>query len=343
MRQIDPNVIEQRKKKILQALIHQYIKTGRPVGSSALTEDYNFDLSPATIRNLMAELETEGYLTHPHTSAGRIPTDRGYRSYVDSLIELQKLVIEEERRVRQEYDARIKEMEEVLVQTSRILSALSQYSGFVVTPKLERNLLQYIELVPLSEGKVLVIMVTHSGMVKHRIVEAAISRSRLIELSNMLNAKLRGLPLAEAKQRVMHELEEAQRNEIDLLTLARDLSDEIFSMDEEIYLGGTANVLALPEFQDFGPMRSLLRLNDDKDLLMHLLNDQLNHEGVQVVIGSEASADEFRDLSVVSSVYCDGENPVGVLGIVGPKRMEYPKMMALVSAVSKIVNKILSK
>jgi heat-inducible transcriptional repressor len=343
MRQIDPHIIEQRKKKILQALIHHYIKTGRPVGSSVLTEDYSFDLSPATVRNLMADLETEGYLTHPHTSAGRIPTDKGYRTYVDSLIELQKLVIEEERRAKQEYDARTREMEEVLVQTSRILSALSQYSGFVMAPRQEHNLLQYIELVHLSDGKVLVIMVTNSGMVKHRIVEAAISRSRLIELSNFLNAKLRGLPLTEAKRKIAEEIEEAQRNEMELLALARDLSGNIFNFEEEFYFGGTASVLALPEFQDFGPMRSLLRLNEDKDLLMHIVSDDLNREGVRVVIGSEASAEEFMDLSVVSSVYTDGENPVGVLGIVGPKRMEYPKMMALVSAVSKIVNKILSK
>lgn len=343
MRQIDPYIIEQRKKRILQALIHHFIQTGRPVGSNVLTEDYDFDLSPATIRNIMAELENEGFLTHPHTSAGRTPTDKGYRAYVDSLIELQKLVIDEEKRVRQEYDNRIREMEETLIQTSRILSVLSQYSGFVMTPKIERNLLQHIELVPVSDSKILVILVTHSGMVKHRMVETSIPRAKLARLTNLLNERLRGLTLTEARRCVLQEIEEAQRTEMEILSLARDLSNDIFTLDEEIYMEGAANVLALPEFHDYGPMRSLLRLNGERNLLSHILDEDLTREGVQVVIGSESSCQEFENLSIVSSVYKDGETPVGILGIVGPKRMEYQKMMALVGAVSRMVNKILAK
>ena len=342
MRQVDPKIIEERRKKILQVVIHHFIKTGRPVGSNVLTEDYKFDLSPATIRNLMSELEEDGYLTHPHTSAGRIPTDKGYRTYVDSLMELQRLAIEEERRVRQEYNNRIREMEEVLLQTSRVLSSLSQFSGFVMTPKVEVNQLQYIELLPISENRVLVVLVTHSGMVKHKIIEANLPREKLVELSNLLNDKLRGLTLLEAKQRIVREIEESQRVEKEILNLARNLSSEIFNIEEDIYIEGTSKVLTLPEFHDYEPMRCLLRLNDDKDLLMHVLDEDSRGDGVRVLIGSESSCEEFRNLSIVSSVYKDGENPVGVLGIVGPKRMEYPKMMALVSAVSKMVNKMLS-
>jgi heat-inducible transcriptional repressor len=328
---------------VLQAVIHHYVKTAHPVGSSILTGEYHFDLSPATVRSLMAELEEEGFLSHPHTSAGRVPTDKGYRAYVDSLMELQRLAIDEEDRVRKEYDGRIQELQELLVQTSRILSGLSQYSGFVLTPRVEKNVLQYLELIHLSESQVLAIIVTHTGLVKHKMIKACISREKLQELNRFLNARLRGMSLAEAKQSIVAAIEEAERQEREYIALAQDLGREIFEMEEELFLDGTSNVLTLPEFQDYGPMRSLLRLSEDKELLMNVLNGDMNREGVRVHIGSESPLQEFQELSIVSSVYKDGETPVGILGIIGPKRMEYPRMMALVGAVSKIVNKILSR
>jgi heat-inducible transcriptional repressor len=142
---------------------------------------------------------------------------------------------------------------------------------------------------------------------------------------------------------VVEEVREYERQQREMLSFAQFLSDEIFDLDEEVYLDGASRVLTLPEFQDYEPMRSLLRLNEDRDVLKHILEGDMNSDGVQVIIGSEASCKELKDLSVVSSVYKDGEKPVGVLGIIGPKRMEYPKMMALVEAVSKMVNKLLSR
>jgi heat-inducible transcriptional repressor len=342
MRQVDPKIVQERKNRILQAVIHQYIKSARPVGSHNLIDEYHFDLSPATIRNLMAELEEEGFLTHPHTSAGRVPTDKGYRTYVDSLIELQRLAVVEEERIRHEYDWRIQELQDLLVQTSRILSGLSQYSGFVLTPKMERNQLQFLELIQVAESRILAVCVTHTGMVKHKIIEASISRERLLELNRLLNAKLRGLTLGEARQRIQEEVEDAARQERELLLLAQNLSREIFEGADELYVEGTTNVLTLPEFHDYEPMRSILRLSE-KDMLMHILESDPRQEGVRVLIGSETEHKEFKELSVVSTVYKDGETPVGILGIVGPKRMEYPRMMALVSAVSAVVNRVLSR
>lgn len=343
MRQVDPQVLLERKNKVLQAVIHHFIKTGRPVASSILTDDYSFDLSPATIRNLMAELEEEGFLTHPHTSAGRIPTDKGYRNYVDSLIELQKLVVDEEDRIRKEYDNRIKELHELLIHTSKILSGLSQYSGFILTSKQERNQLQYLELINVSEGKILVIMVTQTGMVKHRLIEARIQQEKLNELNSLLNKKLRGLTIGEVKNRIENDIREFERQEKEILNLARILIHDVFDVEDEIYLDGTNNVLTLPEFHDYEPMRCLLRLKDEKDLLIQLLNENLDQNGVNVIIGSESSCKELKDLSVISTVYKNKDEPVGLLGIIGPKRMEYERMMAIVSAVSNMVNKILSR
>jgi heat-inducible transcriptional repressor len=344
MRQIDPKILEERKHKILQAVIHYYIKTAKPVGSHILTDEYRFDLSPATVRNLMAELEDEGYLTHPHTSAGRIPTDKGYRSYVDSLIELQRMVLDEEERVQHEYFGKTGELQELLTQTSKVLSGLSQYTGFVLTPKIDRNHLRRLELVQVDESRILAVMITNTGLIKHRIIEAKISRSKLISLSNMLNEKLTGKTLLEAKQRIFDSIDEIEREEREMFDFARNIGSQIFDIEEEIYVEGTHNVLSIPDFKDFEPMRSLLKLSEDRELLMSTLHKEIGEEeGVKVVIGSETASEELKHLSLVSSVYRDGEHSIGVLGIIGPKRMEYPKMMALVGAVSRIMNKLISK
>ena len=344
MRQIDPKVAEQRKHKVLQSVIHHYIKTGKPVGSNILTEGYDFDLSPASIRNLMAELEDEGYLTHPHTSAGRIPTDKGYRDYVNSLIEMQKLAIDEEDRVRRDYEERTRELQDLLSQTSKVLSALSTYTGFVLTPKLDRSTIKYIELIALGEGKILVIIVTDTGLVKHKNVEARVSKAKLEELNIILNHKLRGMAVLSAKQKIIESIENAEREQMEVLRLAKVLSSSIFSMEEEIYMEGSSNVLSLPEFHDYEPIRCLLKLNEDRNILMRVLEEDIDIDkaGVKVLIGAEADCEELKDLSVVSSVYKEGDKPVGILGIIGPKRMEYPRMMAVVSSVTRIVNKILS-
>jgi heat-inducible transcriptional repressor len=343
MRQVDQKIVAERKHKILQALIHQFIKTAKPVSSNILCDECNFELSSATIRNLMAEMEDEGFLTHPHTSSGRIPTDKGYRLYVDSIIELQRNVVEEEERVRKEFYGKIAEFEDLLVKTSHVLSVLSQYSGFVLTPKSEKNILKYLDLVRISDHQVLVIMITHTGLVKHKIINVNVPAEKLPLISRILNEKLRGLKLSEAKKKVADELEEYEREQKEVFAIARNLSQELFSIDEEIYLEGSSSVLDLPDFHDIEPMRSLFRLTENKDIIKSILSDEMDKSDIRVLIGSESTHNDLKDLSVVSSVYKDGENPVGILGIIGPKRMEYPKMMALVGAVSKFVNKMLSK
>ena len=291
----------------------------------------------------MAELEEEGYLTHPHTSSGRTPTDKGYRNYVDSLREIQRLVLDEEDRIRSEYDVRIRELQDMLVHTSRILSGLSQYTGFIVTPNIDKNLLQHLELVKIAENRILVVLVTTTGLVKHKIVESPVSAEKLEVLTRMLNAKLRGMSLIDAKRQIIAELDVMERQEKELMALAQSLGRDLFTIEEDIYIDGAASVMTLPEFHDYEPMRCLLRLNDKKGLLRQVLDDDHSTGEVKVLIGSEASCAEFKDLSLVTSVYKDGDTPIGVLGIIGPKRMEYPKMMALVRAVSHIVNTMLAK
>ncbi len=342
MRQISESILQERKARVLYAVIHEYIKTGKPVGSSVLEQKYKFNLSPATLRNLMAELEKDGYLTHPHTSAGRIPTDAGYKAYVNSLVELQRLAVEEEERIKQEYEKKTKEIESLLSQTSKILSGLSNYTGFITAPKAKVNEIRNIELMQVSKSQVMVILLTKTGIVKHKMINLSVDSEELYELKKFLNNKLRGLTVEEASKRLIVEVEKYQDKQNDMLQLAEQICNVIDSIQEDIYVDGTSNVLSVPDFTDFESAKSLMKLNEDKDRLIEIIGKDLDEATVKVKIGGQ-DLSELKNLSVVKTSYSYGDKIVGVLGIIGPKRMDYDKMMALVNSVSNIVNGFLLK
>ena len=342
MRQISKSLLQERKARVLYAVIHEYIKTGKPVGSSVLEQKYKFNLSPATLRNLMAELEKDGYLTHPHTSAGRIPTDAGYKAYVNSLVELQRLAVEEEERIKKEYEKKTKEIESLLSQTSKILSGLSNYTGFITAPKAKVNEIRNIELMQVSKSQVMVILLTKTGIVKHKMINLSVDSEELYELKKFLNNKLRGLTVEEASKRLIVEVEKYQDKQNDMLQLAEQICSVIDSIQEDIYVDGTSNVLSVPDFTDFESARSLMKLNEDKDRLIEIIGKDLDEATVNVKIGGQ-DLSELKNLSVVKTSYSYGDKIVGVLGIIGPKRMDYDKMMALVNSVSNIVNGFLLK
>ena len=343
MRQVALGVVQERKTKILNAVIHHYIKTGKPVGSNVLIDEYNVKLSPATVRNLMAELEEEGFLTHPHTSAGRIPTDKGYRAYVDSLVNLQKFAVEEEERIRKEYERKHKEIETLLSETSNILSGLSQYTGFVLAPRTEYNEISNIELLQIAPEQVLVVLLTHTGMIKHRTIEASLSAEQLSVLRNFLNEKLRGVPLAQANGIITEEFANLKQNYIKMQDLVEKISGIFYGIQDDLYIGGASGAVSIPEFNDFEPIKSLIRLKEDKEKLIEIINDGFDSGGINVKIGSENLPAELKDLSIITTSYSDGSKTVGVLGIIGPKRMEYDKMMSLVNGVSKMLNEFFKK
>ena len=342
MRQISESILQERKARVLYAVIHEYIKTGKPVGSSVLEQKYKFNLSPATLRNLMAELEKDGFLTHPHTSAGRIPTDAGYKAYVNSLVELQRLAVEEEERIKQEYEKKTKEIESLLSQTSKILSGLSNYTGFITAPKAKVNEIRNIELMQVSKSQVMVILLTKTGIVKHKMINLSVNSEELYELKKFLNNKLRGLTVEEASKRLIVEVEKYQDKQNDMLQLAEQICGVMDSIQEDIYVDGTSNVLSVPDFTDFESARSLMKLNEDKDRLIEIIGKDLDEATVNVKIGGQ-DLTELKNLSVVKTSYSYGDKIVGVLGIIGPKRMDYDKMMALVNSVSNIVNGFLLK
>lgn len=378
MRALNSNELDQRKRKVLQYVIHEYIRTGKPVGSQTIAVSSRLGLSSATIRNVLMELEKDEMITHPHTSAGRIPTDKGYRMYVDSIVELQRLAVQEQTRIHQEYESRMREIEDLMSQTSKMLSSLSHYTGFVMTPKLEKNIFSNIELIPVSPHRILVAMITTSGLAKHFIMNIGmeISKERLKAISRIINESFQGSTLQEVKLNLMGKLQDLQEEYRDMMSLAREIGEEIRKVSvSEIYMDGTSNILSLPDFSNTDDLQNLFKIMEEKQILTHLLEDDChlidgesqkspkgrecfasskkdkkikeNNSGlnikqrVHVRIGSENADKALRNLSVVSSTYQLSDRTVGVLGILGPKRMEYPKMIALVDYVSQMVNRLL--
>jgi heat-inducible transcriptional repressor len=340
MRHVAFEVLKERKAKILSSVIHHFIKTGRPVGSKVLIDEYRISFSPAAVRSLMASLEKEGYLTHPHISAGRIPTDKGYRLYVNNLVELQNFAMEEEERIKKEYERKHNEIETLLSDTSRILAVISQYTGFVMAPKTQYDEIRNIELVQISEKELLIVLLTESGMIKHKRIKAFLNEWQLSSLRNFLNKKLRGVLVSKANEKLISGIKTFKQNEFEILETAEKVSDVFFDIQDDIYIDGTSsNAVVIPNFDDFEIIKALMRFNEDKEKFIKIINKDFGSDGVNVKIGSENMLSGFKDLSMVTTVYKNGERAIGILGIIGPKRMEYQKMMLLVSRISEILSK----
>jgi heat-inducible transcriptional repressor len=349
MRTLNPETTENRKRKLLQAVVYEYVRTGKPVGSQVIVDKYNFGLSSATVRNILLRLEKEGFLVQPHTSAGREPTDKGYRFYVDSLLEVQTLAGAEEEKIRKEYSARAKELEDLMISTSHMLSSLSRYTGMVLSPRMDKSLLRRMQLISLGGTQVLAVVVSQTGMIRHRVVTLRhpLSSERLADISAMLNEKLIGLPLSDVRTQILHHIEAAQQEQVEAFSLIKELAAEIFdlqSADGQLYVDGRENLFALPELSDdHGQLSGLLRIMEQKSLLSSVLERAMKKQGLSVKIGMENNRPELRGVSLVSSTYKLGDVTVGALGILGPRRMEYGRMIALVEGVTRMVNQMLEK
>jgi len=381
MRALNRDEQEERKRKVLQSVVHEFVRTGHPVGSHSVVHAGHLDLSSASVRNILADLEKEDMITHPHTSAGRIPTDKGYRSYVNSLIELQRLAVQEENRIKSEYEMRLQEIESLMSQTSKMLSSLSNYTGFVMAPKLAKNVFSHMELVPLAEKRILVGMITESGLAKHTIIHTGteIPRETLREISRVINQNLHGHTLQEVQLNLSHHLDYAQAKHREILNLAKDLAEEIKKLSaSSIYMDGTSNILNLPDMSDSDELHDLFKIIEEKQIFTNILESELLHPDndlvdtpelagskngkrrkkskfedrsskselankVRIRIGSENPLKAMQNLSVVTSTYQLADHTLGVLGILGPKRMEYPKMIALVNYISHTMNRVLKE
>ena len=334
-------MLDGRARLLLKALVERYIADGQPVGSRTLSKASGLELSPATIRNVMSDLEDMGLIVSPHTSAGRIPTARGYRLFVDTMLTTQRDPFTAAGQMgRIAPDQPLK----VISNAAYMLSSLSQFVGVVMAPR-RTSVFRHIEFLRLSEKRFLVIIVSPDGDVQNRVIftEADYTQSQLIEASNFLNTHYAGMAIEEVRERLKNEVE-ALRGEIAaLMQEAVLVSSEAIESRDEVIVSGERNLLAVSDFSsDMGNLRKLFDLFEQKAQLMRLLDVSSRAEGVKIYIGGESQVIPYQELSVVTAPYEVDGQVVGTLGVIGPMRMPYEKMIQIVDITSKLVSTALS-
>lgn len=334
-----------RSRQILEAIIEDYICTAEPIGSSAIRSSHGISLSPATIRNVMADLEDMGFLASPHTSAGRIPTDKAYRFYVDSLLAVKTVERSERDEIRRRCSVDGRDVDGVFRETSQMLSSVSQYMGIVAAPRFNANLFRQIDFIRLGSRRVLAILISQSGSVQNRIIEPQedISSDLLIKMANYLNSLLQGLTISAVKKRIFEEMQSDKIRYDNLLASALKLSEQAFDEGSSgLFIEGQANIFAQPEFADAQRMKELFRAMEQKNQLLALLDGCLKAPGVNIFIGSESHLNNMSGMSLITSTYISGKSTLGVLGVIGPTRMGYAKVIPIVDYTAKMLTRILN-
>jgi heat-inducible transcriptional repressor len=303
-------------------------------------------MSPATVRNAMSDLEYLGYINHPHTSAGRIPTDKGYRFYVDSLMGTEKLTESEKRAIQKNLAMSNLNTEEVLKESSKILGKISHQLSIVSAPHLYQGILEKLELIGISSTRLLVIISVQSKLVKTIMVEVAseIPRDKLEDISRFLNERLSGLTLQQIRETFTARVRDAQNEDTGLIRLFIDSADKLFddTADAHCHIAGAQDVLTQPEFENPENFRTVIELIDNEDIIIHLLAKREQKEyGIAITIGEENKDEKLKNYSIVTSQYHIG-NLTGTVGIIGPKRMNYSKMVPVVDYMAKMISNILS-
>lgn len=333
-----------RSRQILETIIEDYISTAEPIGSSAIRSRHGLSLSPATIRNVMADLEEMGYLSSPHTSAGRVPTDKAYRLYVDSLLAVRGVDRGEREEIRRRCCVAGKDVDGVFREISQTLSSVSHYMGIVAAPSFSANVFRQMEFIRLGSRRILAILVSQSGSVQNRILELDrdIPADELLRMANYLNGMLHGLTIFQVKGRIVKEMESERARYDGLLANALRLSQQALDDDDgEIFIEGRANILDLPEFADVHKMKEIFRAMEQKSQLLSLLDSCLKAPGVNIFIGSESHLNSMSGMSLITSTYVSGKNTLGVLGVIGPTRMGYGKVIPIVDYTAKMLTRML--
>lgn len=334
-----------RSRNILEAIIEDYIVSGAPVGSRSVSRRPRMALSPATVRNVMSDLEEMGYLCSPHTSAGRIPTEKGYRLYVDSLLQVRSLSREEKLKLASINRFEGYKIEDMLQEASKVLSGISRYTGIVRAPKFSSTVFRQIEFVNLSRGKILVILVGETGLVQNQVIESDenISASELEQIANYLNQALSGLTIQKAKERIFQEMSQEHALYNQLYRRAFKLSGDALREEsvDQVFIEGAANILEQPEFADIDRMKRLFRTFEQKSKLLELLDKSQQADGVKIFIGSESQYSDIEGCSLITATYSDRHGALGTLGVIGPSRMPYSMVIPVVDYTARLISQIL--
>ncbi|MFA5405295.1 MAG: heat-inducible transcriptional repressor HrcA [Ignavibacteria bacterium] len=338
--------LSNREKEVLRYIVENFIKYALPVGSRAISKKTDLNLSSATIRNVMSDLEGLDLLETPHTSAGRKPTDKGYRYYVDSLMNKENLNKSEINFIKSQIEdskTSVVDNEDLFLETSRILGKISHQLAVVTQPFLNMGIFEKLELINISSKKILVVLNIKSGYVRTVMmeVESEISRDKLDNLATFLNERLQGLTLKEIRETFVERVTDYKYKEPELIQMFINSIDKLYFDEEKgrkIFVGGTGDIITQPEFDDPKNFKSIIDLTEDKNLVVHIFQKpgKRNNE-VMISIGSENNEKKLRDYSVVCTSYSFGEIK-GSIGIIGPKRMNYKKMVSLIEYTSKLIS-----
>ncbi len=336
--------LSERERQVFLSIVHGFIKTAEPVGSRYLSKNYNLNISPATIRNVMMDLEEKGLISQPHTSAGRVPTTSGYRQYVNGLMFVQDLDEAEKISIISQLEIFSKDVNLIIQKATQVLSKISSQLGVVLTPRFNQGRLNKIDLVSLSDNKLLVILNVKSGLVKTVIVEIDKSvPANLIDTTRQLiNERLHGLSLEELQDSINKRFNDVD-NDIRVLLDAIRMKSELlkFDYDGDFHFAGARNVISQPEFENREKIGRILELLDRKDILIKIL-DGHEAEGVSIVIGDENQEDLMKNCSLITTSY-NFDNAKGTLGIIGPTRMQYSKIIALVEFMAETLSYLITK
>ncbi len=331
--------MDARKNRVLQAIVDDYVNTAEPVGSRTIARKYRLGVSPATIRNEMADLEELGYIEQPHTSAGRVPSDLGYRYYVDCLMDSPDLAGPEREQIQRAFERKLREMDALIRDGARILSESTRLTGVITGPQMGRSTFREIRLVPVTRDRALLVYITDTGFMENTILDMPVEVTllELQQISTLLSEHLKGLQVERLSHGALQELERELERYGSLLEQSLTFLAESIRPGERqrVYLGGATHLLSQPEFRDIEKARNLFRVLEHEDLVGDLLDQAPGEARIGVQIGEEIKVRELADCSLISAAYQVGDKLVGRIGVIGPKRMEYAKVIAIVDDVTQ--------
>jgi len=340
-------VLDARKKNVLLAIVQDYIATAEPVGSRTIARKYKLGVSPATIRNEMADLEEMGFIEQPHTSAGRVPSDRGYRYYVDHLMKHEELTMDEEKLVLNSYLSKVQDVGEVLRCTGNLLSQITNYTAVVLTTHYGKGRFKHIQIIHMGPGQAMVVLVSDSGAVQHRIIDVpdSIGPEDLDTISRVLNHKLQGKSIKNIRLTLIKEIYLELARQKHVLNMAMDLIRDGLDVKtgEKVYLGGIFNILNQPEFHNVEKVKTLLSLLEQEKELSNIIEGVFDARGVTVRIGEELENESIKDCSMVMASYGMDGKPVGGIGLLGPTRMDYARAYAVVDYITSNLSLVMER
>ena len=332
-------MLEQRQRQILQAIIEEYINTAEPVSSGTIVENYHLGCSSATIRNDMAELERLGYIEKTHTSSGRVPSAKGYRFYVDELLNDEKISLDEIQFIKSKLETKVNEIEDLTKIATDTISEITHYTTVAIGPEASNNVITDVKLVSLGNRLLMAVVLTENGAIKETIIKynEDITETQVESLNYLFKRKLIGKPLTKIDKPMEEYILESMEDQVDVIKPIITQMNKSLEQSEKIYLEGANNVFDFPEFRKIDTARNFLSILDTKEQVMEILNSGLAKD-INVYIGEENEQDAFKDLSIVTFKHTIGNKDLGTIGIIGPTRMDYSKVISVMKYISKKLN-----